>query len=157
MLARSRREFSLVMVERLLDQLRFDRATRLGFYERGYRWAFSMGIMKPEDLKALDRKYEELKPGLLALLRGEASLNDVDRWGGDEPARIAEACLRATGPIAEEAIAARAAGRLSQDLVNLAWFWTGMHSNRLGIVNVSEAVLRYFMHRLYRDDAIGAP
>jgi len=156
-LARSRREFSLVMVERLLDQLRFDRRMRLGFYERGYRWAFSMGSMKPEDLKVLDRKYEELRPGLLALLEGEASRNESSQWGGADPARIAKECLRATGPIIEETMAAHAAGRLSQDLVNLAWFWTGMHSNRLGIVNVSEAVLRYYMHRLYRDGEIGAP
>jgi class I lanthipeptide synthase len=155
-LQRSRREFSLVMVEKVLDRLGFDRVARLALYERGWRWTLSIGAWTPEDLRLLDERFERQKPGMVELLRGRSSRSARDQWGGDEPARIAAACLEAAAPILEEARRLHAAGRLAQDIVNLAWFWTGMHSNRLGVVNVSEAILRYFMHRLYQDPAFEA-
>ena len=44
-----------------------------------------------------------------------------------------------------------AAGRVRQELVPLAWSYTHMHCNRLGIDPVAEAILRYFMHRLMQE------
>ena len=41
--SRSRREFSLLMTERLLDLLRFDRARRLAFYHVGHQRPFEQG------------------------------------------------------------------------------------------------------------------
>lgn len=155
-LSRSRREYSVVFVEKLLDLMHLNREKRLAFYARGYRWTLSMGSFKTEDLAILDQRYETLKPGLLDLLRGEASRSQEAQWGGPEPARIARTCLDAARPILEQAIEEHAAGRIAQDPINLVWFWTGMHSNRLGLVNISEAILRYFMHRLYRDGEIEA-
>lgn len=154
LLSRTRREYSLVFVEKILDLMRFDRDRRLAFYERGYRWAVDDGTLRPEDFRALDQRYETLKAGLVELLRGAGSRDDEAQWGGVEPARIAGACLAATRPLMEEALEARAEGRLTQDLVELAWSWTHLHTNRLGVVSVSEAVLRYFMSRLYREGAV---
>lgn len=147
-LERTRREYSLVMVERILDCMGLHGYRRTAFYERGFRWAITIGTWKPEDLSVLDERFEALKPGLTSLIRGEESRSPEVQWGGATPAGIARACLDATAPLAAEALEAIAAGRISQDPVNLAWAWTEMHSNRLGIVNVSQAVLRYFMYRL---------
>jgi len=152
--SRSRREYSLLMVERLLDLMRFDRERRIAFYERGYRWALEEAAWGPADLPVLEARYEKLRPGLVDLLRGEASRSDAGPWGGAEPARIAAKCLEATAPLIDEALAAHAAGRISQDPLELAWSWAHLHCNRLGVVAVSEAVLRFFMHRLHRDGAI---
>lgn len=151
---RSRRELNLVMAERMLDRLAFDRERRLAFYEQGYRWAVEAGDWKPDDFRILDQRYETLKAGLVDLLRGEGSRNEEARWGGPEPARIAGACFEAIGPLLERALAAHRAGRISQELVYLAWSWAHLSANRLGVPAVSEAVLRYFMHRLYRDSEI---
>ena len=52
---------------------------------------------------------------------------------------------------AEAIVAAHAAGRIHQDLVPLAWSYAHMSCNRFGIDPTPEAILRYFMHRLYLD------
>ena len=43
LLAKTRREWSLLMTEGLLDLLGFDRARRLAFYATGYRWTIKSG------------------------------------------------------------------------------------------------------------------
>jgi thiopeptide-type bacteriocin biosynthesis protein len=155
-LERTRREYSLVMIERLLDLMNLEDERRTAFYERGFRWAITIGTWKTEDLSTLDRRFEALKPGLTSLIRGEESRSPEVQWGGATPAGIARACLDATAPVAAEALEAHASGRITQDPVNLAWAWTEMHSNRLGIVNVAQAVLRYFMYRLHGGPGIDA-
>jgi hypothetical protein len=51
--------------------------------------------------------------------------------------------------VIERLLEAHSAGRIERDPVNLAWSLTHMHCNRLGIDAMPEAILRYFMHRLY--------
>lgn len=152
-LRRSRREYSLLMVETMLDHLRFDRERRVAFYERGFSWAIRLGSLNDEELAALERRYGEVGDGLAALVGGP--MDDATRWGGSEAAEIAAKWKAGTGPVLEETRAAHEAGRLRQDLVELAWSWTSLNSNRLGVLNVAEASLRFFMHRLHADGKSG--
>jgi thiopeptide-type bacteriocin biosynthesis protein len=151
LLAKTRREWSLLMTEGLLDLLRFDRAQRLAFYAVGYRWTSEMGTWKEAELATVEKRYQELKPGLQDLFTGEQSRRPELLWGGEEPWRIAERCLEASRPVVEAILAAHAAGRIHQDLTELAWSYTHMQCNRLGIDPTPEALLRYFMRRLLED------
>ena len=151
LLAKTRREWSLLMTERLLDLLGFDRAQRLAFYAAGYRWTGEMGTWKEAELETVEKRYQELKPGLQDLFTGDQSRRPELLWGGEEPWRIAERCLEASRPVVAAILEAHAAGRINQDLTELAWSYTHMHCNRLGIDPTPEALLRYFMHRLVED------
>jgi thiopeptide-type bacteriocin biosynthesis protein len=146
-LAKTRREYSLLFVERFLDLMGFDRDTRIAFYQFAHSWPITDGTWTDDDMRALDRKFESLAPGLVELLQG--GQDQPAQWGGEEPARIAAHGLAASRPIVEEITAEHRAGRIQQDLVNLAWSYTHMHCNRLGIDAMPEAILRYFMWRLY--------
>ncbi len=150
--AGSRREYSVVLVERFLDLMRFDRAQRVEFYRRGYGWAVDGGDWREEDLRVLEERYRSLKRGLLALFRGGREDDPDAAFGGAEPARIARACLTACAPIVEELLAAHETGELRQDLVYLAGSLAHMHCNRLGLDVSAEAILRFFMHRLHQDE-----
>ncbi len=148
-LAKSRREFSLVFAERFLDLFGFDPRRRFEFYRQGHEWAFRDGVFKGEDLPRLERQYQSVREGLRDLLLGAPSL----QYGGAEAARIAAACLEATRPLIDQLLAAHAAGRIPRDLLPLAWSYTHMHCNRLGIEVVPEAILRYLMFRFYEEAA----
>lgn len=150
-LAKTRREFSLVMTDRLLDLLRFDRAARLEFYSYGYRWALELGTWTEPDLALLDERYQGLREGLSDLFVGEQSGDEDLLWGGKEAAGIARRCLEQSLPVAERLLATHSEGRIGQSLVYLAWSYAHMHANRLGIDPGPEAILRYFMHRLVQD------
>jgi thiopeptide-type bacteriocin biosynthesis protein len=151
LLAKTRREWSMLMTEGLLDLLGFDRAQRLAFYEVGYRWTHEMGTWKEAELETIEKHYQALKPGLQDLFTGEQSRHPELLWGGEEPARIAAACLAASRPVVEALLEGHAAGRIHQELTELAWSYAHMHCNRLGIDPTPEALLRYFMHRLLED------
>jgi thiopeptide-type bacteriocin biosynthesis protein len=153
---KTRREISLLMSERLLDLLRFDRAKRLAFYTYGHQWTRDMGTWDEDDLGIIDRKYEDLQAGLQDLFTGDQSRDPELLWGGEVPARIAERWIEATRPVADAILAGLAAGRIHQDPIYLAWSYTHMNCNRLGIDATPEALLRYFMHRLL-DDGGGPP
>jgi thiopeptide-type bacteriocin biosynthesis protein len=148
---KSRREFSLLLTERLLDLLRFDREQRLAFHAYGHRWPREMGTWSDADVAIIEARYQELKPGLQDLFTGEQSRDPELLWGGEEPARIAARCLEASRPILEAVREGHAAGRIQQDLVYLAWSYAHMQCNRLGIDPTPEALLRYFMCRLLED------
>jgi thiopeptide-type bacteriocin biosynthesis protein len=148
-LVKSRREISLLLTERLLDLLRFDHQRRIAFYEFGYRWVIERDEWTEEQKRALDRRYEELRDGLVALLDGSAAAEADVLWGGAHGSRIAGRWLESVGPVIERMLEAHSAGRIERDPVNLAWSLTHMHCNRLGIDAMPEAILRYFMHRLY--------
>ncbi|HZN54566.1 MAG TPA: thiopeptide-type bacteriocin biosynthesis protein, partial [Candidatus Polarisedimenticolaceae bacterium] len=148
-LAKTRREYSLVYVEKFLDLMGFDRRARIAYYEFAHSWPIRDGDWNDDDLRALDAKYEALAPGLRDLLFGEQSADPSVQLGGEEPARIAATCLEATRPAIDEVLALHRSGRLPQDIVNLAWSYTHMHCNRLGIDAMPEAILRYFLWRLY--------
>jgi thiopeptide-type bacteriocin biosynthesis protein len=148
-LAKTRREYSLLFVERFLDVMNFDRETRIAFYAFAHSWPLSDGTWDADDLRTLDLKFESLEPGLVDLLRGDQSRDQAAQWGGEEPARIAANCLNLSRPVVEELTSHHRSGQIHQDLVNLAWSYMHMHCNRLGIDAVPEAILRYFMWRLY--------
>lgn len=150
-LAKTRREYSLLFVERFLDLMGFDRASRLAFYEFGHSWPLRDGDWTPEDVEALAARYDALKPGLVDLFAGAQSRDPEVQWGGAEPARIAAAGLEASRSVAGEVRALHARGELPQDLVYLVWSYAHMHCNRLGIDAMPEAILRYFMWRLHGD------
>ncbi len=153
-LAKSRREFSMAFVERFLDLLGFDREQRIAFYRRGHVWAFAEDGWGPDDLRLLEERYLALRPGLLALF-ATGRAGEIDAfYGGAEPARIAAACLDSLRPVIGDLLAAHAAGRVRQDLVDLAWSLTHMHCNRLGLEPGPEAILRFLMYRLHQDEEI---
>ncbi|HYX25406.1 MAG TPA: thiopeptide-type bacteriocin biosynthesis protein, partial [Thermoanaerobaculia bacterium] len=133
LLAKTRREFSLLLTERLLDLLGFDREQRLAFYAYGHQWTREMGTWKEEEIATIEAKYQALKPGLQDLFTGEQSQDPETLWGGEEPARIAARWQEASRPVAREIRAAHDAGRISQDLGYLAWSYAHMSCNRLGI------------------------
>ena len=151
LLEKSRREISLLMTEQLLDLLRFDRAQRTAFYAYGYEWTREMGTWRDGDLDKIEQRYRELKPGLQDLFAGERRSDPAWLWGGASAARIACRWVAASRPVAEAILAAHAAGRLHQGLGYLAWSYAHMSCNRFGIDSTPEAILRYFMHRLYED------
>jgi len=92
LLAKTRREWSLLMTEGLLDLLGFDRAQRLAFYATGFRWTQEMGTWKGAELETIEKRYQELKPGLQDLFIGEQSRHPEQLWGGEEPWRRSSSC-----------------------------------------------------------------
>jgi lantibiotic biosynthesis protein len=146
--AKTRREVSLLMTDRLLDMLGFDRERRLALYAHGYRWTEEMGTWGDKERTLLEERFQGLKAGLQDLFTGEQSRHPELLWGGAEPARIAARWQEATAPVARQITEAHAAGRIQQDLVYLAWSYAHMSANRLGIDPTPEAILRFYMHRL---------
>lgn len=155
--SKSRRELSVVLTERLLDLLRFDDERRVAFYRHSYRWEIEQGTWQADDLALLEERYRGLRYGLGELIARCRSGDPDDLYGGSEPARLARDWIEATRPAVERLLEAHAAGRIRQELVELAWSYTHMHCNRLGIAGDPEAVLRFFMHRAYEDRAAAAP
>ena len=152
--AKSRREIALLYTDRVLDLFGFDRDQRLAFYRHGYRWAVDMKTWEEEEFQALDERYEALKDGLADLLWGSQRGNAVAAWGGDSPARMGEETLTGLAPVIGRLVEAHRAGRVDQEIIYLAWSYTHMHCNRLGIDPSGEAILRYFLHRLLLDESV---
>ena len=150
--AKPRREYSLAFTERFLDLLNFDAGQRAEFYRTGHAWAFRDGVFRDEDRPKLDRRYDAVRDGLHELRRSLRDGKTTDVLGGNEPRRIAEGCLEATRPVLDEIVQGNAAGTIHASLVDLAWSYTHLHCNRLGIDLVPEAILRYLMYRLYEED-----
>ena len=150
--AKTRREYSLLYVEKFLDLLGFDREARIAYYEFASSWPVREGEWSEDDLRTLDARFEGLEPGLQGLFESDT---ESDAWGGDEPARIARECLAATRPVVETLRARHRDGAIAQGLVSLAWSYTHMHCNRLGIDSVPEAILRYFMWRFHTRQGAG--
>ena len=152
-LGKSRREISMLLTDRFLDLMSFDSRRRSDFYKFGYSWALSMNTWQEEELGILNEKYESLRPGLTSLFFGSRGEDAVAVYGSEEAARIAERYLASSKEVTGQILAAHAAGRVKQDLVYLAWSYTHMQCNRLGIDPTPEAILRYFMHRLMQESA----
>jgi thiopeptide-type bacteriocin biosynthesis protein len=151
LLAKSRREFVLVITERFLDLLEMDRLQRLTFYQHGYRWALEDGSWREEEQQILQERYQSLAPGLEELFRGETARNPEAQYGGAEPARTALCFIESVRPVAGQLLEAHRKGRIPQDLIYLAWSYTHMQCNRLGIDPAAESILRFFMHRFLED------
>lgn len=156
LLGKSRREFALVVAERFLDLLEMDRSGKRAFYRYGFQWALERGIWRDEEHRTLEDRYRSLRPGLEELLHGETSRDPEAMYGGEEAARIARTFLESVRPVAGELLAAHRAGRIPQDLGYLAWSYTHMQCNRLGIDPAAESILRYFMHRFHEDHPVEA-
>ncbi|HET8947962.1 MAG TPA: thiopeptide-type bacteriocin biosynthesis protein, partial [Candidatus Polarisedimenticolia bacterium] len=148
---RSRREFTLVVTERILDLLELDRAGREAFYRLGYEWAIEGGTWREEERRALEDRYRSLAPGLQEMFLGETSRDPVALFGGPEAAAIARRLLDSLRPVAGQLLEAHRQGRIQKDLVSLAWSYTHMQCNRLGIDPAGESILRFFMHRFAED------
>ena len=149
--AKSRREFSILLVDRLLDLARFDRSMRLAFYRHGYAWATETSVWGADELAVLEERFQQIRPGLESLLFGGPVADPAARWGGADAARIGERFLSDAAPVVESILEGHAAGQIQQDLVYLFWSYAHMFSNRLGIESAGEAVLRYFLHRLIQE------
>lgn len=149
-IAITRRELSMQLVERMLDLARFDEEKRVAFYRHGYAWALE--TWKEEDLRALESRFEALRPALDQRF-APAAAEDAARWGGPRPAAIAARWVEEARPVFEELLAGLAAGRVHQEPVYLVWSYAHMFTNRLGIESAGEAVLRFFMHRLLEERA----
>jgi len=147
---RSRREFSVLLVERLLDLARFDRRQRRAFYRHGYAWALETNAWGADEMAVLESRFQTLRAGLEHLIYGGDEAGD-ERWGGPGAARVAERFLAAAAPVVQAILDGHAAGRIRQDLVYLFWSYAHMFTNRLGIESAGEAVLRFFLHRLLQE------
>lgn len=151
-LRKSRRELSLLYADRLLDLFEFTPRERLSFYAHGYRWALEMETWKDEELRQLDARYTEIRDGLYDLLLGSQRNDPVAAWGGEEAAQAATAAFLALRETTQELRRVYASGRISQETVYLAWCYTHMQCNRMGISASAEAILRYFVHRLLSEE-----
>jgi thiopeptide-type bacteriocin biosynthesis protein len=151
LLARSRREFTLVATEQLLELLELDPARREAFYRMGYEWAIAGGTWREEERRALEDRYRTLAPGFEELFCGETSRHPVALYGGAEAAGIARRLDDSLRPVAGRLLEAHRAGRIHKDLVSLAWSYAHMQCNRLGIDPAAESILRFFMHRFSED------
>jgi thiopeptide-type bacteriocin biosynthesis protein len=145
--ARSRREVSLLLTERLLDLFGFDRQRRIAFHRSAYAWALEQGRWDADSLRLLEARYAEVRQGLAEL----AGASPQDAFGGREPARRAAEWSEATRPWIDALLAAHAAGRIAKELHALAWSYAHLQCNRLGIPADAEAILRFFMQRLHED------
>ncbi|MBZ5639102.1 MAG: thiopeptide-type bacteriocin biosynthesis protein [Acidobacteriia bacterium] len=152
--ARSRREYCLLMTERLLDLLRFDRDRRIAFYHHGYSFEIELGRWGPGERDALERHYRSIKDGLLELLRSEPGRDPAFLWGGVAAAAAAESCIEALRPLVGDLLGGLGAGTIRKGAADLAWSLAHMHANRLQIEADAEAILRYFMHRLHEEERI---
>ena len=150
-LRKSRRELCLLYADRLLDVFEFTQRERLAFYVHGYRWALEMETWKDEELRQLDARYAEIRDGLHDLLFGSQRDDAIAAWGGDEAARSANTAFLGLRETTQKLRQAEAAGRISQEIVYLAWCYAHMQCNRMGLSPSAEAILRYFVHRLLSD------
>ncbi len=151
-LSRPRAEWSLVLVERMLDRFGLVGSARLDFYRRGYLWEIDQGRWDEGVMRSLEDKYRAQREPLVALLRRLDEGDAPEAWGGAEQARIALRWLDDLRAPVEAIRTARASGRLERDLVDLAVFVGHAHSNRLGIHAVQEAVMRWLVRRARTDE-----
>jgi thiopeptide-type bacteriocin biosynthesis protein len=146
-LARSRREWSLVLTDRFLDLFDVTIDDKVAFYHFGHQWAVRENEWDAEDLARLDAKYESLAPGLRSLLSREDPPADAELWGGERGAAIARRALSSFAPVAAAVRAGLRDGSIAQEPVYLLWSYAHMHANRLGISSTAEAILRYLLWR----------
>jgi hypothetical protein len=144
----SRAEWSLLVVEGLLDRFSLSDEDRLEFYREGFQWAVEMGRWDKGVLAALEGKYQAEADALGALLDHAAKPASLDAlWKNARAVRIARSCLDAQGAPIAAIVAQAGTGRLDRTLRQIAGFAVRGHSNRLGIHATQEAVMRYLVWR----------
>ena len=141
-LSTSRAQWSLLVVEAMLDLFGLTGDDRLGFYRRGWEWAPDAGRWDDEVFAALEDKYEAQRDALRVALSGPTT----ETWGGSVPERIATTLLSS---VHEPIVAIRTgeAGPTPKSVVDLALLVGHAHSNRLGIHATQEATIRYLVWR----------
>ena len=150
-LARQRRELALLVGELFADLLGLGGPFRLQFYEFGYSWTREMGTWEDEDFARVAGHYQKLRPQLEELLDGETSKNRTLQWGGAEAADVADRLRSQVEPLLAEVYEGHRTGRIRQDLAYLAWSYTHLFCNRLGIYPTPEAILRRLMYHYWED------
>jgi thiopeptide-type bacteriocin biosynthesis protein len=148
-LRRNRREVALLVADRLADLIGLDRRQRIAYYRHGYAWAREIGAWGDEDEALLETRFQNLLPGLDRLF--DPALSQDTRWGGPVGADIAARFLARAAPILRSIREGHDAGRISQDLIYLAWSYAHMFTNRMGVESTPEAILRWFMHRYLKE------
>jgi thiopeptide-type bacteriocin biosynthesis protein len=146
-LATSRAQWSLLIVERLLDLFEIRGAERLEFYRRGFQWAQDLGRWDSGVFAALERKFEAQAAALRAAIGAGSGNDSPEAWGGAAAARIATQFLEASrGPVGAicRAVETR---QLGNALIDMALLMAHAHSNRLGIHATQEATIRYLAFR----------
>ena len=142
-LSTSRAQWSLLVVEAMLDLFGLTGDDRLDFYRRGWEWAPEAGRWDAGVFAALDDKYEAQRESL----RGAISGATREAWGGPIPERIATTLLSSVGPPIAAIRAGAASGATSKSAMDLAVLIGHAHSNRLGIHATQEATIRYLVWR----------
>jgi len=133
-----RREFSLLLAERIADLFGFAEGARRLFYRQGYQWAFDTGLWDEAARATLDGRAESSRVGLAALLdRPEPAT------GSAEERALLRTFRTALHPAGEALRAGLADGSIGAHAPNLAWSLAHMSTNRLGIDPAAEAILRY--------------
>lgn len=140
-----RREFSLLLTERLLAQSGCSAAERSRFYAIGWDWATRDGSWTEDDLVTLRRRAHQQRAPLAELLDTAAR----GAWPSACDARavaLADRFLASNAPLLAAYFSDRQRSAGSSDPVAIAWSLLHRHCNRLGIPGLGEAVLRYLVH-----------
>lgn len=151
LLQKSRREFAMALVDRFVDLAQFSPADRLEFYKFGYAWALEMKTWGQGDVDVLEKRFQQLQPGLQKLFFGRKAESPEQFYGGPEAAQVAAAFLERACPLVEEILREHRGGRIQQSLIYLFWSYAHMMTNRLGVEATPEAILRFFMYRLLEE------
>lgn len=150
-LARQRRELALLVGELFADLLGLHGPFRLQFYEFGYSWTREMGTWEDEDFARVAGHYQKLRPQLVEMFAGETSKIPALQWGGDDAAEVADRLRSQVEPLLAEVYEGHRTGRIGQDLAYLAWSYTHLFCNRLGIYPTPEAILRRLMYHYWEE------
>jgi hypothetical protein len=134
----SRAQFSVVVIERLLDALGIRGAARLAFYRQSFEWAVASGRWDAEVFEALERTFANQRDSLAVMLDARDDGEGRGAWPAPDAARIGRALL---GAACSELRSA------AGDPATLATFAAHAHSNRLGVHASQEATLRYLAWR----------
>jgi hypothetical protein len=153
----SRAQWSLLVVERLLDLFELHGEERLDFYRRGFQWALSLGRWDAEVLAALERKFEAQAGALRTAIGGSDGRDTPGDWGGADAAQVASRFLDAArGPVSA-VLSATTNARLAKAPIDIALFVAHAHSNRLGIHATQEGTIRYLVFRAHGGERPHAP
>jgi len=151
LLAKSRREYAMALVDRFLDLTPFSGEDRLEFYRYGFAWALEQRTWGKDDLESLEERFQKLHGSLEKLFFGPKTDDPAWFYGGPEVATVAGHFLECSRPIVESILHEHRTGRIKQDLRYLFWSYAHMMTNRLGVEATPEAILRFFMFRLLEE------
>jgi lantibiotic biosynthesis dehydratase-like protein len=145
----SRAQFSLLLIERLLDLFGLAGEERFEFYRRGFQWEMDHGRWDEGAVAVLEEKYESQKDALRSVLECRPGGVADEAWGGAASAGIALRLLDSLRGTVESLFTAHAPLRLERGRLDLAVFAAHAHSNRLAIHATQEATLRYLAWRAH--------